>query len=275
VTAGKVWFVTGASRGFGRQWTTAALERGDRVAATARDPTTLEDLVGRFGKAVVALRLDVTDRATVFGAVKQAHQIFGRLDVVVNNAGYAQLGAVEELSETDLRAQMETNFFGPCWVAQASLPLLRAQGGGHLIQVSSVVGVAPFRGAASYNASKAALEGFSEALAAEVRSFGIWVTIVEPGSYNTGRSASVRVAPRHPAYESFHQASDADRRGRDIGAGDPAATATAILRVVDAAEPPLRIFLGAGNLQLVRRTYEGRLATWAEWDPVASAAQGT
>src|ERR1700755_3578847 len=158
----KVWFITGASRGFGYLWAEAALERGDRVAATTRDLAALDRLVSRFGDAILPIVLDVTDRARSFAAVGQAHAAFGRLDIVVNNAGYGQFGLVEELSEAEARAQIETNLFGALWVTQAALPIMRAQWSGHIIQVSSVGGVNAFPTVGIYNASKWALEGISQ-----------------------------------------------------------------------------------------------------------------
>jgi NAD(P)-dependent dehydrogenase (short-subunit alcohol dehydrogenase family) len=152
--ADKTWFITGSSRGFGREWATAALARGDRVAATARDPRALEDLVERYGDVLLSMTLDVTDRAAVFETVGRAHEHFGRLDIVVNNAGYGQFGFVEELSEQELRDQIETNLFGAVWVTQAALPFLREQRSGHFLQVSSIGGISAFPGIGAYHASK-------------------------------------------------------------------------------------------------------------------------
>jgi hypothetical protein len=166
------WFITGASRGFGREWATAALERGDSVAATARDTATLDDLVQRFGDAVLPLQLDVTDREADIAAVHRAHDTFGRLDVVVNNAGYGLFGMVEEVSEAEVRAQFDANVFGALWITQAALPLMRAQGSGHVLQVSSVGGIVALPNLGIYNASKWALEAFSQSLAAEVAQVG-------------------------------------------------------------------------------------------------------
>ena len=181
----KIWFITGASRGFGRSWTIAALERGDKVAATARDTATLKDLVEKYGDALLPIQLDVTDRAADFAAVQLAHQHFGRLDIVVNNAGYGHFGFVEEVTEAEARAQFDTNVFGALWVTQAAIPLMREQGSGHIVQISSIGGVAAFPTVGIYNSSKWALEGFSEALAQEVAGFGIHVTLIEPGGYAT------------------------------------------------------------------------------------------
>src|SRR4051794_41276353 len=198
----KTWFITGASRGLGREWTIAALDRGDSVAATARDTATLDDLVKRFGDRILPLRLDVTDRGADFAAVRRAHEHFGRLDVVVNNAGYGQFGMVEEITEQEARAQFETNLFGVLWVTQAALPFLRAQRSGHILQVSSIGGISAMANIGIYNASKWALEGLSQALAQEVADFGIKVTIIEPGGYATDwHGSSAQHAPPHPPHD--------------------------------------------------------------------------
>jgi NAD(P)-dependent dehydrogenase (short-subunit alcohol dehydrogenase family) len=181
----KTWFITGTSKGFGREWTIAALERGDHVAAAARDTSTLDDLVAKYGDHLLPITLDVNDRAADFAAVKHAHEHFGQLDIIVNNAGYAQLGMVEEITEQQARAQLETNFFGALWVTQAALPCLRAQGGGHILQVTSIGGVTVFPDVGMYHASKWALEGLTQALAMEVAEFGIRVTLIEPTGYTT------------------------------------------------------------------------------------------
>lgn len=271
----KVWFITGVSRGFGREWAVAALDRGDFVVATARDPRTLTDLLTTYGERVLALQLDVTDREACFRAVEAAVARFGRLDVVVNNAGYGQFGMVEELSEREAREQIETNLLGPLWVTQAALPQLRAQGSGHLIQVSSIGGISAFAGIGIYHASKWGLEGLSQTLALELAPFGIKVTLVEPGSYSTDwGDVSARHAAALPAYDAFRTEVAKVRASRKAGRGDPAATRAAILAVVDAPEPPLRIFFGDGPLAVATRDYEQRLATWKAWEPVSIAAQG-
>jgi NAD(P)-dependent dehydrogenase (short-subunit alcohol dehydrogenase family) len=271
----KVWFITGASRGFGREWAIAALERGDAVAATARDTATLDDLVARFGERVLALKLDVTDRAADFAAVAQAHRHFGRLDVVVNNAGYGQFGMVEELSEAEARDQIETNLFGALWVTQAALPFLREQGSGHLLQVSSIGGITAFPNVGMYHASKWGLEGISQSLAQEVAGFGIKVTIIEPGSFSTDWSGpSARHATPLPAYDAYRTQVAEARAKRVSNPGDPTSSSTAVLAVVDAEDPPLRIFLGAGPLATATADYESRLATWRKWDEVSTAAHG-
>jgi NAD(P)-dependent dehydrogenase (short-subunit alcohol dehydrogenase family) len=271
--ANKTWFITGTSRGFGREWATAALERGDRVTGTARDPGTLDDLKEKYGEALLPMALDVTDRPAVFDAVRQAHQHFGRLDVVVNNAGYGQFGMVEELSEEEARAQIETNLFGALWVTQAALPFLREQGSGHFLQVSSIGGISAFPGIGMYHASKWGLEGISQALAAEVKDFGIKVTLIEPGGFSTDwGGSSARHADALDVYAPMHAASRERRAGNTPG--DPESSAEAVLRIVDADEPPLRAFLGSAPLGIAERDYESRLSTWREWQPVAELAQG-
>jgi NAD(P)-dependent dehydrogenase (short-subunit alcohol dehydrogenase family) len=269
----KIWFITGTSRGFGRIWAQEALARGDKVAATARDVNTLAPLRERYADRLMPIALDVTDRAAVFRAVKQAHANFGRLDVAVNNAGYGLFGAIEELSEADARAQIETNLFGALWVTQAVLPIMRAQGSGHILQVSSIGGVSAFPTVGMYHASKWGLEGFSQSLAAEVAGFGIKVTLVEPGGYATdwgGVSATRSV--EMPAYAGARAAVAAIRG--NFKPGDPQATAAAILKVVDAAEPPLRIFLGTTGLPMARAEFAKRIQVWEQWNDVAVAAQG-
>ncbi|MGP3535023.1 SDR family NAD(P)-dependent oxidoreductase [Microbacterium sp. RD1] len=272
----RTWFITGTSRGFGREWTTAALERGDRVAATARDVTALDDLADRFGDALLPIELDVTDRDADFAAVQQAAAHFGRLDVIVNNAGYGHFGMVEELSEAEYREQIETNVFGAIWVTQAALPVLRAQGAGHIIQVSSIGGVTAFANLSAYHASKWALEGFSQALSQEVAEFGISVTLIEPGGFATDWAGpSSRHADPHPAYDAARERRARQRAAANAaGPGDPRASAAALLAVVDAAEPPLRVFFGASAMSIVRPDYESRLAGWEKWDDVARLAQG-
>ena len=272
----KTWFITGSSRGFGREWAVAARERGDQVAATARDTGSLQDLQRTYGDAVLPLRLDVTDRQAALETVKAAHERFGRLDVVVNNAGYGQFGMVEELSERQARDQMETNLFGALWVTQAALPYLREQGNGHIVQVSSIGGISAFANIGMYHASKWALEGLSQALAAEVAGFGIHVTLVEPAGYSTDWSGpSAGHATTLAAYDGVREEAARLRAGRQRSQGDPAATREAILRVVDADEPPLRVFFGDGPLAIAKADYERRLATWQAWEPVSVAAHGS
>jgi NAD(P)-dependent dehydrogenase (short-subunit alcohol dehydrogenase family) len=269
----RTWFITGASKGFGREWTEAALERGDRVAATARTIETLDALVERHGDAILPIQLDVDDRAADFAAVRQAAAHFGSLDIVINNAGYGHFGMIEELSEQDVRAQLETNLFGALWVTQAALPIMRAQGSGHIIQVSSIGGITAFSNVGAYHASKWGLEGFSQALSHEVASFGIHVTLIEPGGFSTDWGGpSSKQSETNPAYDEAREARA--RMRASMTPGDPTATRAAIMKVVDAESPPLRIFFGRSPLGIATKDYESRLATWNEWQPVSIEAQG-
>lgn len=261
----KVWFITGASSGFGYEFAKAALERGDFVAATVRKPEALTELENKYPTELIPLRLDVTNRKAVFEAVKAAKDHFGRLDIVVSNAGYGHFGPVEEISEDSQRAQMETNFFGSFHVIQAVLPILREQKSGHILQVTSNGGVAAFPFVGAYNASKWALEGFVEALSYEVAPIGIKITLVEPGGFATGFASAVSVT------ESKLEPYATMLKGfLDYAANakydDPAEAAQRILQVVDAENPPLRILLGSGTTAQLTEIYNQRLKTWAEWD---------
>ncbi|MBK6010386.1 SDR family NAD(P)-dependent oxidoreductase [Streptomyces sp. MBT53] len=267
----KTWFITGASKGFGLEWAEAALERGDRVAVTSRSESAFDDLVAKYGDAVLPLRLDVVDRDAAFEAVQQTVDTFGGLDVVINNAGYGLFGMTEEVTEQQAREQIDVNVFGALWVTQAVLPHLRARRSGHIIQVSSIGGVVSLPGLGLYHASKFALEGFTASLAAEVKGFGIKVTLVEPAGYATEWAGPSAVQAQHlPAYDDFRAAMTriAARRG------DPSATRAAILTVVDAEQPPLRIFFGEGPLELITKEYGARLDEWRKWDDISKLAFG-
>lgn len=272
----KVWFITGANRGFGRQFAEAALSRGDQVAGTTRDLSQFDDLVARYGASFLPLQLDVTDRTKAFETVGAAVAKFGRLDVVVNNAGYGLFGAVEEISEQQLRDQIEVNLFGVFHVTQAVLPVLRQQGSGHIVQISTIGGIAAFPSLGGYHASKWALEGMTESLAQEVAHFGIKVTLVEPGGFATdwGGSSAVHAA-QIAAYEPM-RAAMADRQ-KDMPpgmTGDPKAAGPALLDIVDAAAPPLRVLFGTLPTMMVGDLYEQRLKTWEDWKQVSIKANG-
>src|ERR1700678_4684959 len=235
----KTWFITGASRGFGRIWAEAALKRGDRVTATARKLADVADLAGRFGNAVLPLALDVTDSAQVHRAVHQAYEHFGRLDVLVNNAGARLFAATEEASDEQIRGLFDANYFGMVRVLRAALPLLRKQGSGHILGVSSGLGIASLPMIGFYAATKWAVEALHESLAQEVSPFGLSVTIVEPGAYATEFGKSAQVADVLEPYANFRKRFMA--RLTSLERGDPKATAEAILKLVDANDPPLRL----------------------------------
>jgi NAD(P)-dependent dehydrogenase (short-subunit alcohol dehydrogenase family) len=270
----KTIFITGASRGFGKIWAEGFLKRGDKVAATARNVDSLKDLVKKFGNAILPIQLDVNDRDGCFKAIAKAKDHFGSIDVVINNAGYGLIGTIEETTEQEARNQMETNVFGLLWVTQAALPVMRKQGHGHIIQVSSALGHAVMPVLGLYNASKFAVEGLSETLAAEVSGFGINVTILEPNGFATDWSGASAVhAKEMKEYDSV-KASFKEGFSNDDAFGIPEATVDAVLKLVDTKNPPLRLFLGKVALPWIKSVYEQRLATWQEWQEVAAAAHG-
>ncbi|WP_236683562.1 SDR family NAD(P)-dependent oxidoreductase [Demequina aurantiaca] len=272
----KVWLITGTSRGFGRQFALAALERGDTVCATARDTSTLDGLVERFGNLVVPFELDVRDGARCREVVATASKWCGRIDVLVNNAGYGLFGAVEEITERQLREQMETNFFGAFNLTQAAIPLMRERRAGHIVQISTMGGVIAFPTIGGYHASKWALEGLTESLASEVACLGIKVTIVEPGGFDTDWGAASSVS----ALELPHYAQVRERLSENWvaahpdGVPSPLGFGAALCEIVDADEPPLRVFFGATPARLVPPVYEKRLAEWENWADLSVAAEG-
>jgi NADP-dependent 3-hydroxy acid dehydrogenase YdfG len=270
----KVWFITGASRGFGRVWAEAALKRGDKVAATARRPDSLAELKEMYAENLLTLQLDVTNHEQVRAAVEQAHAHFGRLDIVLNNAGYSLVGTIEEAGAAYVRALYETNIFGTLAVIQAALPLLRKQGGGHILGTSSGLGHVVLPVIGYYCSSKWAFEAIHESLAAEVKAFGIKVTIIEPGAYATefGSQESLKFAAGMDIYADLKKEFAAGLH--DMQQGDPDATPQALFQIVDAENPPLRFNLGRHNLPWVRSAYAERLATWEAWQEVSESAQG-
>ncbi len=267
----KVWFITGTSRGFGRIWAEAALKRGDRVTATARKLEDIADLKERFGDLVLPLQLDVTDRERVTQVVNQAFGHFGRLDVLVNNAGYSLIATAEEATDEQMQGVFEANYFGAVRILRAALPLLRQQGSGHILGVTSSLGLTPMPMIGFYSATKAAAEALHETLAKEIAQFGIKVTMIEPGAYATDFGKSAIRAEGMAIYGDFKQKLMAGLM--KLERGNPEATADAVLEVVDAEQPPLRLILGSHALPQVRSVYADRLATWEAWEAVSNAAQ--
>jgi NADP-dependent 3-hydroxy acid dehydrogenase YdfG len=270
----KVWFITGASRGFGRVWATAALERGDKVAATARNLSSIADLQEKYEENVLTLELDVTNYSQVELVIKQAHEHFGRLDIVLNNAGYSLVGTIEEATIDQVKAMYDTNIFGTIAVIQAALPLLRKQGYGHILGTSSNLGHVVLPVIGYYASSKWAFEAIHESLAAEVKAFGIKVTIIEPGAYATefGSQESLKFADGLDVYTDFK--AQFFQGLQQMERGNPEATPDAIFKIVDTENPPLRLSLGSHNLPWVRTAYAERIASWEEWESVSNAAQG-
>jgi NAD(P)-dependent dehydrogenase (short-subunit alcohol dehydrogenase family) len=269
----KTIFITGASRGFGKLWAEALLQRGDNVIATARNLNALDELVATYGNNILPLQLNVDDRAAAFTAVNKAVEHFGGIDVLINNAGYGLFGAIEETTEKEARDQMETNFFGLLWLSQAVLPIMRAQKHGHIIQLSSVLGLISRPILGLYAASKFAVEGLSESLAAEVKGFGIHVSIIEPSGFDTewGGSSAARTASisAYDDVKANHQAGiPPDFRGAASG------TTAALIKLIDSDNPPLRLLLGKYANMLVKREYENRNTEWDHWLETTLEAQG-
>ncbi|TDC71453.1 SDR family NAD(P)-dependent oxidoreductase [Actinomadura sp. GC306] len=273
MTTGRVWFITGASRGLGRAFAEAALSAGDRVVGAARDLSPLADLAAAHPDDLVLLTLDVTDRAAVQKAVDEAVAAFGRLDVVVNNAGAMLLGMVEEATEEEIRAQFDVNFFGAVWVTQAVVPHLRAQGSGHIMQVTTMGTGGGVASTGFYVASKSALDALGQALAMELAPFGIKVTIVQPGGYGTDLfTLGTTMAEPRSEYGEL-RARLAEMWGEDAGP-DPRTAAPVVMELADLAEPPLRLIVGGASYDMVRQMEEARAAEYRAWEHLSRKAPG-
>jgi NAD(P)-dependent dehydrogenase (short-subunit alcohol dehydrogenase family) len=262
-----VFLITGSSRGLGRAITEAALSAGHRVVATARRPEQLEDFTARYGDRILAVSLDVTDSGAAVEAVQSAVRAFGRLDVVVNNAGYADLGAVEDTTIDSFRAQIDTNLLGVVNVTKAALPVLRHQGAGHIIQVSSVGGRIGNAGLAAYQAAKFAVGGFSEALAQEVAPLGIEVTVLEPGGMRTDWAGSSMAIPpiSEPYRPTVGAMATVIANGPTLALGDPAKVAQVLLQVAAMDEPPLRLLLGSDAVAYAAEAAAARADADTAW----------
>ncbi|MFJ9348677.1 SDR family NAD(P)-dependent oxidoreductase [Streptomyces sp. NPDC101237] len=268
------WFITGSSRGFGRDLAIAALEAGDNVVATARRPAGLDDLVEKYGDRVLPVALDVTDRAAAEAGLRAAVERFGRVDVVVNNAGYANLGAVETTPEDDFRRQFDTNFWGVYHVSTAALPILRAQGGGTLVQFSSIGGrVGGTPGLGSYQAAKFAVDGFTRVLAAETAPFGIRCLVVEPSGFATDwAGSSMRIPEVAPEYDATVGEMVRLLGGAVAAAGDPRRAGEILVRVVKAPNPPSHLLLGVDAVEMAQAYSRAQLEEAAAWEEVGRSA---
>ena len=273
----KVWFVTGSSRGLGRSIARAVLEAGDSLAATARQPESLEELKAQFGNRLLALRLDVRDVGQVKQAVADAVKVFGRIDVAVNNAGYGNVAAIEEAPEDEFRDQIETNLWGAVHVTRAVLPVMRAQNGGHIFQISSVGGRLGMPGMGAYQTAKWALEGFSEVLSKEVAGFGIRVTLVEPGHMPTDwAGALMTVAEPGAAYREVLAGRIElldrlrDRSGKTPGS-DPDKVARVLVDLAGTTEPPLRLLMGSASVKMILAVDEAKLAETRRWEALSAS----
>jgi NAD(P)-dependent dehydrogenase (short-subunit alcohol dehydrogenase family) len=275
--ASRIWLITGVSSGFGQALANAVLGRGEAVIGTLRRQEQVAEFEALAPGRAFAWQLDLTDREHVASVIKQAIERAGGVDVIVNNAGYGLVGAVEEASDREVRQQMETNFFGALAVTQAALPYLRQQRRGHIVNVSSLAGVVGMSGMAIYSASKFALEGFSEGLAAEVKHLGIKVTIVEPGGFRTSWASSNALVRAACVIDEYRQSAGAVRAnlGKYDGhqGGDPAKGAAAIVAAVDAACPPLRLALGPDAVQRIRNKLNLMLTELEAWEAVSNDTQ--
>jgi NADP-dependent 3-hydroxy acid dehydrogenase YdfG len=264
----RIWLITGSSSGFGRSLTEAVLKQGDRVVATARKPEQLEDLGQQYLETMKTVRLDVTRQREVREAVEIALSTFGRIDVLVNNAGYGTMGAIEEVSDEDIKHQFDTNLFGALNMIRAVLPTLRQQHSGHILNISSVGGMVSFAGTGIYCATKFALEAVSEALAQEVKPLGINVTIIEPGAFRTDFSGRSIVTPDQTIPDYAETSGKLIEWNQDINGnqpGDPEKAAAAMIQVVASEHPPLRLALGEDAIQGIEQklqSVQDELETW-------------
>ncbi|MFF7242725.1 SDR family NAD(P)-dependent oxidoreductase [Embleya sp. NPDC008237] len=264
----RVWFITGASRGLGRAFTEAALAAGDRVVGAARDVGPLAALAAEHGGRFVPLPLDVTDRDAVFRSVARAVTAFGRLDIVVNNAGASLIGMIEEATEEQARAHFDVNFFGALWVTQAVLPYLREQGSGHILQIGSMGSAVGFASTGLYSATKAALDSVTGALAMEVAAFGVHVTLVQPGGYETALfTRGLTMTTENEVYAPL-RAELAEMWGESKDA-DPAKAAAVLLEVVDLPDPPRRIILGGLAFDMVAELDRARREEYTRWEALS------
>lgn len=269
----KVWLITGTSTGFGRIWTVAALEAGDKVVATARNLSDVRDLKEKYGDNILTCQLEVTDREACFRVAQEAVNHFGRVDVLINNAGYGQFGCIEELNEAEVKQQMDVNVYGSIWMIQAVLPIMRNQKSGRILQVSSIGGLIAYPGIGMYHASKYAVEAICESLSQEVAHMGIHVTLIEPGGYETDfASRSGKTAKSMPEYDFPRE--ERKKNAGPPSIGDPQATAQPVLDLVNNPNPPLRLLMGKKPWKVLKPTYEARMKSWEEWMPVTIAAHG-
>jgi NAD(P)-dependent dehydrogenase (short-subunit alcohol dehydrogenase family) len=267
----KVWLITGSSSGFGRSLVEAVLKKGDRVVATARKPEQLNDLIQQYPETIHTVRLDVTNLQEVQAAIESALNQYDRIDVLVNNAGYASAGAIEEFSDEDIRRQFETNVFGALNVTRAVLPTMREQRSGHILNISSSSGVASSSGFGIYSATKFALEGASEALAQEVKPLGIKVTMIEPGLFRT-KLIGQGVIPKHLIADYTETSGKIIEWSRAMDGkqpGDPAKAAAAMIQVVESDNPPLRLALGDDAVNVIAQKLDAMKAELEAWKPVS------
>jgi len=266
----KIWFITGSSRGLGRSLTEAVLKSGDKVAATARNTDSLKDLEDKYPGQLYLLKLDVTKNDEIHTAVENAIAHFGRIDVLVNNAGFGIIGAAEAFSEEQVRSQLETNLYAPIAITRAVLPYMRKQGSGRILQISSVGGRVGNPGLSIYQAAKFGLGGFTEALAKEVVSFGIFVTSVEPGGFRTDWAGdSMTYAPKIDGYDAVNLRTDFFISGQFVAVGDPEKAAKAMVDLANHPEPPMHLILGSEAISMLKQADANRQTEMEKWLPVS------
>lgn len=262
----KVWFITGSSRGLGRNITEAVLANGDKVAATARNPKHLNDLLNKYPGKLYPIELDVTNYDQVYDAMADAVAYFGRIDVLVNNAGFGIIGAAEAFTDVQVRSQLETNLYAPIEVTRAVLPYMREQGSGRILQISSLGGRVGNAGVSIYQAAKFGLTGFSEALAEEVRDLGIFVTSVEPGGFRTDWSGdSMTYANQINCYNKVNQRADFFKSGAFKPVGDPVKAAKVMIELADHENPPVHMILGSESVGILTQADAVRKAEFDKW----------
>jgi NAD(P)-dependent dehydrogenase (short-subunit alcohol dehydrogenase family) len=268
----KVWLITGSSTGLGRALAQAVLERGYHLVATARQPEQLKELNDRYPDRVTTIALDVTNAQSIQQAVEAALNAYSRIDVLVNNAGYGTVGAIEEVNDDDMRRQFDTNLFGAINVTRAILPTLREQRSGHILNISSANGISAFAGVGIYSATKFALEGISEALAQEVKPLGIKVTVIEPGSSRTNFSSRALSTLSHQINDYAQTSGKIVQRLQERDGkqpNDPAKAAAAMIQVVESDNPPLRLALGEDSVNLITQKLESMKAELEAWKDVS------
>ena len=276
ISDNSVWLITGSSSGLGRALAEKVLEHGYRAVVTARKPAAVRDLVERYGDSTIAVTLDVTQSEQITAAVKAAYDTFGHIDVLVNNAGYGYIGAIEEGEDAEIRAQFDTNVHGVIALMQAVLPGMRQRGKGHIVNVSSIGGLTTFPNVGYYHASKYALEGLSETLAKEMSPFGIGVTVVEPGAFRTDfRGRSLRQSSiRLPEFAgTLGKQRDALLQSHGMQRNDPTKGAVAIIEAVKAKHPPLHLLLGADALDLARKQLAALAKDFDGWETLTCSTE--
>jgi len=266
----KIWFITGSSRGLGRSLTEAVLAAGDNVAATARNPETLKDLVEKYGEQILPVQLDVTDYKRVHQAVADTVAHFGKIDVLVNNAGFGIVGAAEAYTDEQVRSQLETNLYAPIEITRAVLPYMRKQGSGRILQISSIGGRVGNPGISIYQAAKWGLSGFSEALAKEVAPLGILVTSVEPGGFRTDWAGdSMTYAPKIEGYDTVNQRAELFTSGKFIPMGDPDKAAKVMIELAENPKPPIHLVLGSEAIGMLKNANASRQEEMEKWMQVS------